>query len=177
MPLKQLLIVRTAGNPFFLEESVRTLVEAGVLVGEPEAYRLTQALPTIQVPATVQAVLAARGDRLPGGEGAPANGCPWWAPRHLAAAQAIADLPEVTLHRGLAHLRQRSSCMRPACSPKQVYTFKHALTHEVAYGGLLEQRRGLHTRLVEAIEALAPRAGGRAGRTPGAPCSAGRDMG
>src|SRR6516162_6956653 len=64
-PLAPLLIARTAGNPFFLEESVRTLVETGVLVGEPGAYRLTQALPTVQVPATVQAVLAARIDRLP----------------------------------------------------------------------------------------------------------------
>ena len=59
------LIARTEGNPFFLEESVRTLVETGVLVGAPGAYRLAQALPTIQVPATVQAVLAARIDRLP----------------------------------------------------------------------------------------------------------------
>jgi class 3 adenylate cyclase len=64
-PLTQLLIVRTEGNPFFLEESVRTLVEVGVLVGTPGTYRLAQALPTIQVPATVQAVLAARIDRLP----------------------------------------------------------------------------------------------------------------
>src|SRR5207247_4957862 len=63
-PLTHLLIARTEGNPFFLEESVRTLVETGVLVGEPGAYRLGQALPTIQVPATVQAVLAARIDRL-----------------------------------------------------------------------------------------------------------------
>src|SRR5262249_52150301 len=67
-PLTQLLIARTEGNPFFLEESVRTLVETGVLVGEPGAYRLGQALPTIQVPATVQAVLAARIDRLPSEE-------------------------------------------------------------------------------------------------------------
>src|SRR5262249_11581152 len=57
-PLTQLLITRTEGNPLFLEESVRTLVEMRVLVGEPKAYRLAQALPTIQVPATVQAVLA-----------------------------------------------------------------------------------------------------------------------
>src|SRR5213076_803554 len=60
--LTQLLIARTEGNPFFLEESVRTLVETGVLGGEPRAYRLTQALPTMQMPATVQAVLAARID-------------------------------------------------------------------------------------------------------------------
>src|SRR6266851_5058144 len=64
-PLTHLLIARTEGNPFFLEESVRTLVETGVLVGEPGVYRLAHALPTIQVPATVQAVLAARIDRLP----------------------------------------------------------------------------------------------------------------
>ena len=63
-PLTQLLIARTEGNPFFLEESVRALVETGVLIGTPGAYRLVQAVPSIQVPATVQAVLAARIDRL-----------------------------------------------------------------------------------------------------------------
>ena len=64
-PLTQRLIERTEGNPFFLEESVRTLVETGVLVGESGAYRLAKPLQSIQVPATVQAVLAARIDRLP----------------------------------------------------------------------------------------------------------------
>ena len=64
VPLKQLLIARTEGNPFFLEESVRALVETGVLVGEPGTYRVAQVHPTMQVPATVQAVLAARIDRL-----------------------------------------------------------------------------------------------------------------
>jgi predicted ATPase len=64
-PLTQLLITRTQGNPFFLEESVRTLVETGVLVGERSAYRLARPLESLQVPATVQAVLAARIDRLP----------------------------------------------------------------------------------------------------------------
>ena len=58
-PLTPLLIARTEGNPFFLEESVRTLVETGLLVGEPGAYRLAQSLDTLHVPATVQAVLAA----------------------------------------------------------------------------------------------------------------------
>ncbi len=63
-PLKQLLIERTGGNPFFLEESVRTLVETQALVGARGAHRLAKALGTIQVPATVQAILAARIDRL-----------------------------------------------------------------------------------------------------------------
>src|SRR5262245_16045344 len=64
-PLKLLLIARTEGNPFFLEESVRALAETGSLVGERGAYRLEHALQSLQVPATVQAVLAARIDRLP----------------------------------------------------------------------------------------------------------------
>jgi len=63
VPLTQLLMARTEGNPFFLEESVRTLVEAGTLVGARGVYRLAHALTTIQVPATVQAVLAAHIDR------------------------------------------------------------------------------------------------------------------
>jgi predicted ATPase/class 3 adenylate cyclase len=156
-PLKQHLIARTEGNPFFLEESVHTLVETGMLVGAPGAYRLTQALPTIQVPATVQAVLAARIDRLPPEEKrllqtAAVVGTEVSVP----LLQAIADMPEATLHRSLAHLQAAEFLYETQLFPQQVYTFKHALTHEVAYGSfLLERRRALHARIVEALEALA----------------------
>jgi predicted ATPase len=64
VPLKRLLIERTEGNPFFLGESVRALVETGVLVGARGAYRLAKSLDSLQVPATVHAVLAARIDRF-----------------------------------------------------------------------------------------------------------------
>ena len=64
LPLKRLLIERTEGNPFFLEESVRTLIEIGALVGEGRAYRLSKPIQSLQMPATVQVVLAARIDRL-----------------------------------------------------------------------------------------------------------------
>jgi class 3 adenylate cyclase len=160
VPLKQLLIARTEGNPFFLEESVRTLVETGVLICEPEAYRLTQALPTIQVPATVQAVLAARIDRLPPEEkGLLQTAAVVGTEAPLPLLQAIADLPEATLHRGLAHLQTAEFLYETRLFPEQVYTFKHALTHEVAYGSLLlERRRALHARIVEALEVL-PRRG------------------
>ncbi len=63
-PLKRCLIERTEGNPFFLEESVRTLVETEVLVGERGAYRMAKAPEAWQIPATAQAILAARIDRL-----------------------------------------------------------------------------------------------------------------
>ena len=156
-PLKQLLIARTEGNPFFLEESVRTLVETGVLVGESGAYRLAQALPTIQVPATVQAVLAARIDRLPAAEKRLLQTAAVIGTEvPLPLLQAIAELPEAALHRGLAHLQAAEFLYETRLFPEPEYTFKHALTHEVAYGGLLlERRRVLHARLVEALEALA----------------------
>jgi len=156
-PLKQLLIARTEGNPFFLEESVRTLVETGMLVGESVAYRLAQPLHSMQVPATVQAVLAARIDRL-SREDKHLLQCAAVVGTDvsLPLVQAIAELPEVALHRGLAHLQAAEFLYETRLFPEHEYTFKHALTHEVAYGSLLlERRRVLHARIVDALEALA----------------------
>ena len=174
-----LLIARTQGNPFFLEESVRTLVETGVLVGERGAYRLAKSLDTLQVPATVQALLAARIDRLPPED-----------KRLLQTAavigtevswpllQAIADTPDEALYRSLAHLQAAEFLYETSLFPERAYTFKHALTHEVAYGSLLqERRRALHARIVEAIEDPGGGPAGRPGGTAGAACPAGRGVG
>jgi class 3 adenylate cyclase/tetratricopeptide (TPR) repeat protein len=153
-PLTQLLIARTEGNPFFLEESVRTLVETGVLVGPPGASRLAQDVPSIQVPATVQAVLAARIDRLPPEEKRllqTAAVIGMEVP--LPLVQAIAELPEEALQRGLTHLQAAEFLYETRLFPEHAYTFKHALTHEVAYRSLLqERRRALHAQIVEALE-------------------------
>jgi class 3 adenylate cyclase/tetratricopeptide (TPR) repeat protein len=153
-PLKQLLVKR--GNPFFLEETVRTLVETKALAGERGRYRLTQPVQAIRVPATVQAMLAARIDRLPPedkrllqmasvvGRDVP-----------FALLQAIADLPDEALRRGLDHLQAAEFLYETGLFPDLEYSFKHALTHEVTYGGLLqERRRELHAWIVEAIETL-----------------------
>jgi tetratricopeptide (TPR) repeat protein len=155
-PLKQLLIARTEGNPFFLEESVRTLVETGVLVGMPGAYQLGKPLNSLQVPATVQAVLAARIDRLPAVEkrllqtaAVIGNEIP------LPLLQTIAELPEEALHRGLTHLQAAEFLYETRLFPEPEYTFKHALTHEVAYGSLLQERRQtLHAHIAKALERL-----------------------
>jgi tetratricopeptide (TPR) repeat protein len=151
------LIKRTEGNPFFLEESVRTLIETKVMVGEPGAYRLAHELPTIQVPTTVQVVLAARIDRLPSEEKqllqtAAVIGTE--VPFRLL--QAIAEMPEEGLRTGLAHLQGAEFLYETSRFPELAYTFKHALTHEVAYGSFLQgRRRALHARIIEALEALA----------------------
>jgi class 3 adenylate cyclase/tetratricopeptide (TPR) repeat protein len=155
-PPKPLLIARTEGNPFFLEESVRTLVETGILLGEPGAYQLAQTLPTIHVPATVQAVLAARIDRLPPEEKQLLQTAAVIGTEvPLPLLQAIAELPEAALHRSLAHLQAAEFLYETRLFPDYEYTFKHALTHEVAYSMLLqERRRMLHAQIVGALEAL-----------------------
>jgi tetratricopeptide (TPR) repeat protein len=156
-PLTRLLIARTEGNPFFLEESVRTLVETEALVGAPGAYRLAQSLPSIQVPATVQAVLAARIDRLaPEDKRLLQTAAVIGTEVPFPLLQAIGEVTEDVLHRGLDHLQAAELLYETRLFPEREFTFKHALTHEVAYGGLLqERRRVLHGRIVEVLEALA----------------------
>jgi len=154
--LKCTLITRTEGNPLFLEESVRSLVETRTLIGGRGAYRLARDATAAQVPTTVQAILAARIDRLSLDD-----------KRLLQAAAvigkdvpfalllAVADLGEEDLRRGLAHLQAAEFLYEARLFPDLEYTFKHSLTHEVTYGGLLqERRRDLHARLVDAIETL-----------------------
>src|SRR5262249_26663863 len=153
-PLKRLLVERTEANPLFLEESVRALAETGALIGERGAYRLTRPVEHLTMPATVQAILAARIDRL-GVE----------AKRTLQAAAvvgkdvpmplllAIADAPEDEVHAELTRLQAAEFLYETRLFPDLEYTFKHALTHEVAYHGLLHDRqRALHARITQAIE-------------------------
>jgi class 3 adenylate cyclase/tetratricopeptide (TPR) repeat protein len=158
VPLKRLLIERTEGNPFFLEESVRTLVETGVLAGGPGAYRLAKPLESLQVPATIQAVLAARIDRLPSEEKQLLQTAAVIGTEvPLPLLQALAELPEDALDRSLTHLQAAEFLYETRLFPEHEYTFKHALTHEMAYSGLLqERRRVLHARIVETLERLAP---------------------
>ena len=156
LPLKKLLVGQ--GNPFFLEETVRMLVETSVLAGERGRYRLAHPVAAIAVPPTVQAMLAARIDRLPSED------------RHLLQVasvvgkdvllpllQGIADLPEEAIRHGLDRLQAAEFLYETRALPDPEYTFKHALTHEVTYGTLLPDRRqALHARIVEAIERLNP---------------------
>jgi class 3 adenylate cyclase/tetratricopeptide (TPR) repeat protein len=144
------------GTPFYLEEAVRNLVETKALEGSPGLYRPTRPVEVIEVPASVQATLAARIDRLPPHE------------KHLlqvASAvgkdvpftllQAVAELPKDVLRRGLDHLQATEFIYPTGPSADPDYTFKHALTHDVAYGGMLQdRRRELHARIVGAIETL-----------------------
>ncbi len=155
--LKRGIVEQAEGNPFFLEESVRALVETGALEGEPGAYRVARAPEEIKVPDTVQAILAARIDRLPVED-----------KRLLQSAsvigkdvpytllKAIAELPDEPLRAALNRLQAAEFLYETSLFPELEFTFKHALTHQVTYGSLLhERRRALHAQIMEAIEQLA----------------------
>src|SRR5262249_58222989 len=95
-----------------------------------------------QVPAPVQAVLAARIDRLFSEEKRLLQTAAVIGTEvPLPVLQAIAELPEAAFHHGLAHLQAAEFLYETRLFPEHAYTFKHALTHEVAYGGLLQERR------------------------------------
>ncbi|HXZ91922.1 MAG TPA: adenylate/guanylate cyclase domain-containing protein [Burkholderiales bacterium] len=154
--LKSFLIDRTEGNPFFIEEIVRKLAETGVLVGARGDYRLAKSFSSIQVPATVQAVLASRIDRLPPEQkrllqdaAVVGNTVPY------SLLRAITGLQEGALRDQLASLQAAELLYETRLYPDLEYSFKHALTHEVAYGGLLQERkRDIHARALRAMEDL-----------------------
>jgi class 3 adenylate cyclase/tetratricopeptide (TPR) repeat protein len=156
--LKKLLIMRTEGNPFFIEESVRTLVELKTLTGQAGGYRLTSAPESLQIPATAQAILAARIDRLePGGKRLLQAASVVGKDVPLRLLEAIADVSDQEFRRLLARLQAAEFLYEARLFPELEYTFKHALTHEVAYGSLLQERRKvLHARIVGAIERSYP---------------------
>ena len=144
--LAQEIVTKAAGNPFFMEE-----LAWSVATHDDRQTALT-------LPDTVQAVLAARMDRLPPVEKrllqiAAVIGTTVPVP----LLYAIADVPDEALQRGLAHLQAAEFLYATRLVPACEYTFKHALTHEVAYAGLLhERRRALHTRIVDLLEAQPP---------------------
>jgi class 3 adenylate cyclase/tetratricopeptide (TPR) repeat protein len=151
--LCNLLVQRTEGTPLFIEETVRAQVEHGVLQGDRGAYQLTQALQSIRIPDSVQAVLASRIDSL--------------EPLHrellqtasvigvdvgLALLAQVADLSPDRLRALLTELLAADFLYQVPNTSNQ-FKFKHALTHEVAYGSLLSRlRQQIHGRVVRAIE-------------------------
>ena len=157
LPLKSLLIERTQGNPFFLEESTRTLIETRVVVGQRGAFHLAKPLSSIRVPATVQAILAARIDRLdPEEKRMLQSAAVIGREFSLPLLQAIVGGNEGDLGSRLARMQAAEFLYESSLFPEIEYTFKHVLTQEVAYEGLLQDKRhALHARILEAIERLA----------------------
>jgi adenylate cyclase len=149
---------RTAGNPFYVEEVLRALIEEGALVGARGAYRLTRPLASAAVPPTVQAILAARIDRLPETQkdllqAASVIGKEF---SESILARVVAGLPQPAageIEEGLRGLVQAELIQELAIYPEREYVFRHALTQEVSYGSqLTESRRRLHAAAAQALQ-------------------------
>jgi adenylate cyclase len=149
---------RTSGNPFFIEEIVRELAEAGYLEGERGAYRLAKPIEGAGVPVTVQAVLAARIDRLDPDE------------KHLLQVASVvgkevsgealrltAELGEDEIERAIGELTEAGFLYEAEIYPQRVLAFRHPLTREVAYGTqLASQREATHAAAARAMIELEP---------------------
>ena len=127
-----------------------------MLIGDRGAHRLARPVGDIQVPATVQAVLAARIDRLtPEEKALLQTAAVIGRDVPLALLRAVADRPEEALRAGLMQLQGGEFLHETKLIPEREYAFKHALSHEVAYAGVLpDRRRALHARIMAAIEHL-----------------------
>jgi class 3 adenylate cyclase/tetratricopeptide (TPR) repeat protein len=154
--LKRFLAERANGNPFFVEEIMRSLIDSGVIESKSGSYRLARPFSGTEVPPTVRATLAARIDALPASD------------KHLLEEAAvigpnvpfillreICGLKENELRGLLDNLQAGEFLYSTQLFPDLEYTFKHALTHDVTYSGVLhERRREIHARVVSAIESL-----------------------
>jgi class 3 adenylate cyclase/predicted ATPase len=159
--LKQLILDKTEGTPFFMEEVVQTLVEDGTLAGEYGHYQHTRHVSThhvltLHIPPTVQGVLAARIDRLAAEEKDLLHQLAVIGRQFpLSLLRHVIPHPEEELYRLLASLQRKEFLYEQPAFPEVEYIFKHALTQEVAYGTMLhERRKALHERTAQAIETL-----------------------
>lgn len=155
-PLKQLILEKTEGTPFFMEEMVRALFDQGVLVHSMGGISLTKPLDTVHIPATVRGVLAGRIDQLDAVEKellqtAAVIGREF----SLSLLTQVAQQDEDTLVPLLSRLQTAEFIYEQPAFPEVEYTFKHALTQEVAYHSLLSERRqDVHARTAQAIASL-----------------------
>src|SRR6516164_4502405 len=147
------IVTKTDGNPLFVEELTKTVLEAGILVEDAEGYRLDGPLPPLAIPETLQDSLMARLDRL----------APVREIAQIAAAigrefsyplvRALVGRDETALKHGLAQLEQAGLVFRRGEPPDAVYSFKHALVRDAAYESLLKSRRHqLHGQIARALE-------------------------
>jgi class 3 adenylate cyclase/Flp pilus assembly protein TadD len=154
-PLKRLIVEKTEGNPLFMEEVILALLEDGSLARNG-SVRLARAVGQLNLPPTVQGILAARIDRLPAEEKELLQTLAVLGMEFsLGLVREIGGKPGDELNRALSDLQLGEFIYEQPTIGESGFTFKHALTQEVAYSSVLtERRRTLHRRIGEALEAL-----------------------
>jgi class 3 adenylate cyclase len=153
--LRRLVLERTQGNPFFIEEMVQVLFDKGVVVRDGISVKVARPLSQVHIPTTVQGVLASRIDRLPSDEKQLLQTLAVIGREFpLPLVQRVAQVSEEALDEMLSHLQNADFINEEPAFPDIEYAFKHALTQEVAYNSLLAERRQLiDQQIAEAMEA------------------------
>ncbi|MFZ0680031.1 adenylate/guanylate cyclase domain-containing protein, partial [Candidatus Binatus sp.] len=154
VPLKRVIIERTEGNPFFMEETVQVLLDEGSLVHNGSITRLTRPLGDLKIPPTVQGILAARIDRLSAeSKDLLQTLAVFGREFSLSLIRAVVPKSDDELSRMLNDLQLGEFIYEQPAVGDVEYTFKHALTHDVAYNSvLIERRKLLHERVGSAME-------------------------
>src|SRR5499427_6324379 len=147
------IVDKTDGNPLFVEELTKAVLEAGILVENHDGYRLDGPLPPLAIPATLQDSLMARLDRLAPVREIAQIGAAIGREFSYSLARAVVGRDESALKHGLAQLEQAELVFRRGEPPDAVYSFKHALVRDAAYESLLKSRRQqLHGQIARALE-------------------------
>jgi class 3 adenylate cyclase/predicted ATPase/ABC-type transport system involved in cytochrome c biogenesis ATPase subunit len=146
------IVVKTDGNPLFVEELTKAVLEAGILVEDAEGYRLDGPLPPLAIPATLHDSLMARLDRLAPVKEIGQIGAAIGREFSYSLLRALVERDETALKDALAQLEGAELVFRRGDPPEAIYSFKHALVQEAAYENLLKSRRQvLHRRIAETL--------------------------
>lgn len=152
-----LITAKTDGNPLYVEELTKALLEMGIMVAEPDGYRLDGPLPPLAIPATLQDSLMARLDRLGPVKEIAQIGAAIGREFTFALLQAVIGRDEGSLSAALSQLEQAELVFRRGEPPDALYNFKHALVRDAAYQSLLKSRRHqLHGQIARTLESRFP---------------------
>ena len=151
------IVAKTDGNPLFVEELTKTVLEAGILIEHPDGYRLDGRLPPLAIPETLQDSLMARLDRLHSVKEIAQVGAAIGREFSYSLIRAVVARDEIALKQALAALEQAELVYRQGEPPEAVYSFKHALVRDAAYESLLKSRRHqLHGQIARTLEERFP---------------------
>jgi class 3 adenylate cyclase/tetratricopeptide (TPR) repeat protein len=147
------IVVKTDGNPLFVEELTKAVLEAGILVEDAAGYRLDGPLPPLAIPDTLQDSLMARLDRLAPVREIAQIGAAVGREFSYSLLRALVGRDQAALKNALAQLEQAGLVFRRGEPPEAVYSFKHVLVRDAAYESLLKSRRQqLHGQIARALE-------------------------
>ena len=147
------IVEKTDGNPLFIEELTKAVLEAGILVTDGKAYRLSGPLPPLAIPDTLQASLMSRLDGLAAVKEIGQIGAVIGREFSYSLLSAVAGRDSIALTDSLNQLEHAELLLRHGEAPESLYSFKHALVRDAAYESLLKSRRHqLHAQIARALE-------------------------